>query len=392
MQQHGAARGCLKGAQPVVAVLKRSLPTKERSSGAQRPSQQQHAVTKSCKAVSTINRPASPALQQDIRMTSAQPRGQQTAEQLQDQQLFLAKAWNFLLGASGVFLFPYIPIFLQSHGLSPAQIGLLAALRPWLAAPVSMTMSALADKHKAHVKLLLASAALGALLRSSMPLVGGGVVLMALLLAGELVGAPTGVLGDATVLSNCKDPGDYGKQRQWGSIGFGLLSIPAGFIIQHTGITSAFLIYGVASVPLIYIGSKLAYKYPSADSISSSDQQSEDTEPAKAPTANTAGVLEPLLDESTDVLAAVAVRASAPSSAQELLMQPAVLLFLWRCLLAGFGFGVMGSYTFLYLKGLGAPETLMGLALMVRVEYSASLMLFLSLQHWWLVICCNNNI
>jgi MFS family permease len=52
---------------------------------------------------------------------------------------------------------------------------------------------------------------------------------------------------------------------------------------------------------------------------------------------------------------------------KQLLMQPQVLLFLWRCLLAGFGFGVMASYEFLYLKGLGAPETLMGTALLMSV-------------------------
>lgn len=69
----------------------------------------------------------------------------------------------------------------------------------------SMTASALADKHKAHVKLLLVSAALGALLRSSMPLADSAVLVMVMLLAGELIGAPTGVLGDSTVLSNCKD-------------------------------------------------------------------------------------------------------------------------------------------------------------------------------------------
>lgn len=173
------------------------------------------------------------------------------------QRCATLQMWNFLLGASGVFLFPYIPIFLQSRGLSSAQIGMLAALRPWLAAPIrcgfhtqqwpmswqklimqllvtisptrvhpadllassrnaagshlmlccccpySMTTSALADQHKVHVKLLLASAALGALIRSSMPLADSATILVIMLLAGELIGAPTGVLGDSTVLSNC---------------------------------------------------------------------------------------------------------------------------------------------------------------------------------------------
>lgn len=48
-----------------------------------------------------------------------------------------------------------------------------------------------------------------------------------------------------------------------------------------------------------------------------------------------------------------------------LLRQPAVLLFLWRCLLLGLGMGVMANYEFLWLKQLGAPETLMGFAIAV---------------------------
>jgi hypothetical protein len=50
----------------------------------------------------------------------------------------------------------------------------------------------------------------------------------------------------------------------------------------------------------------------------------------------------------------------------QLLQQPAVVSFLWKCLLMGFGLGVMGTYEFLWLKQLGAPETLMGMALLVR--------------------------
>lgn len=93
MQHQRAARGCcVQRAQPtVVAVLKRSLQAKEPSS--QRHSHAQHVVANAYKAVSTTSRPAEPALQQSSRReeTSAQPAGQQTDEQLQDHQLFLAK-------------------------------------------------------------------------------------------------------------------------------------------------------------------------------------------------------------------------------------------------------------------------------------------------------------
>lgn len=96
-------------------------------------------------------------------------------------------------------------MFLASRGMSSAQIGMLAALRPWLAAPASMATSALADKHKLHAKLLLATCVVSCMLRSSLPLTDSTAALFVMLLVAEVAGAPVGVLGDSTVLSNCKD-------------------------------------------------------------------------------------------------------------------------------------------------------------------------------------------
>ena len=54
-----------------------------------------------------------------------------------------------------------------------------------------------------------------------------------------------------------------------------------------------------------------------------------------------------------------------PAGLMQLLADPSVLVFLWRCVVMGFGLGVLGTYEFLYLKQLGAPETLIGMALLV---------------------------
>jgi hypothetical protein len=69
-------------------------------------------------------------------------------------------------------------------------------------------------------------------------------------------------------------------------------------------------------------------------------------------------------------VASAVVPAGAASQQQQqqvsgLLSQPYVLLFLWRCLFLGLGMGVMSNYEFLWLKQLGAPETLMGFAIAV---------------------------
>jgi cyanate permease len=119
-----------------------------------------------------------------------------------------------LSGSSGAFVVPYIPLLLSQHGMSATQIGLLAALRPFLAAPSQMAASSAADKRKIHVQLLLVAAVVSCALRASLPLADSIVLLFVLLLASEAIGAPVNVLADSTVLSNCKDVSGWLARHQ----------------------------------------------------------------------------------------------------------------------------------------------------------------------------------
>lgn len=277
------------------------------------------------------------------------------------QQLLLAKAWNFVAGSSGVFLFPYINLYLAQRGLSSAQIGLLAALRTWIAAPLSLAATAASDRYKVHKQLLLLACIASCGLRSSLPLVSGPGLLFAALLLSDLLGAPVNVLADATVLSNCNEAAgeSYGKQRQWGSIGFGLSSLPAGWLIGQTGLTCCFLVYGLASLPLIAVTSLMQYNYRGATAAVAAAAGSE------IPT-NGATQQKPQQKQKQST-AEAGGQGMQQQQMSGLLRQPAVLLFLWRCLLLGLGMGVMANYEFLWLKQLGAPETLMGFAIAVSV-------------------------
>lgn len=117
----------------------------------------------------------------------------------------LLQGWNFLAGASGVFLFPYLNLYLAQRGLTSAQIGLLAAFRTWCSAPVSLAATAASDRLKIHKQLLLAACLVSCALRSSLPLLGSTGLLFGVLLLADLLGAPVGVLADSTVLSNCNE-------------------------------------------------------------------------------------------------------------------------------------------------------------------------------------------
>lgn len=152
----------------------------------------------------------------------------------------------------------------------------------------------------------------------------------------------------------------YGKQRQWGSIGFGLASLPAGWLIDQTSLTSCFLVYGLASLPLLAITSQMRYNYKAASAVVAA---------AAAATPSAAAGDSNACNGQDRVAAAGQVGGSGAGQQQlsALLRQPAVLLFLWRCLLLGLGMGVMSNYEFLWLKQLGVPEALMGFAIAVSM-------------------------
>ncbi|KAF8067343.1 MFSD6 [Scenedesmus sp. PABB004] len=241
---------------------------------------------------------------------------------------------------------------LLERGLGPQALGLLAALRPLLAAPTGVGASRAADAARAHAPLLLAAAAASAALRSCAPLAGGGALLVGLLLAADVAGAPANVLADATIMSNCTSEGDYGAVRKWASIGWGLAALPAGWLVQHAGLSAAFVPYAACSLPLLAVGASLRYSYsPPAP------QPQPQPPPGRALAAARAA-------------APAARRGAAEPSApglRGLLAEPRVAVFLWFAGLSGFAMGHMATCNFIWLKELGAPETLMGLALLANV-------------------------
>jgi hypothetical protein len=159
------------------------------------------------------------------------------------------RSWYFLSSGSQVFFLPYLSLFLQRDlGFDPARVGcggasgreraakapagappervpaaptrrparrrLLQGLRPWLSAPSSLLLCALADRFGLHRAALIAGFVTSVALRGALALAPPSLAAVgALLLAAEVVAAPVGVIADASVVARCKADGDYGKQR-----------------------------------------------------------------------------------------------------------------------------------------------------------------------------------
>lgn len=114
-----------------------------------------------------------------------------------------------------VFFIPYLPLFLKKElGWEPWRVGLVQGLRPWISAPCSMLLCALADRLGVHRKLLIGCYVASAALRGSLALVRPDFgTVAALILLADVVASPVAVIADSSVVSKCTRDGDYGKQR-----------------------------------------------------------------------------------------------------------------------------------------------------------------------------------
>ncbi|KAG2482995.1 hypothetical protein HYH03_018120 [Edaphochlamys debaryana] len=194
----------------------------------------------------------------------------------------LPKAWYFLSAGSTVFLLPYLYPFFDSVGFGDAQLGVISALRPWLAAAASFALPALGDRLGCHKALMLVTFVAAAGLRLALwPLRGAGfVALLVVVLASDFLAAPAGVLADALVVAAAdRGGGSYGGQRLWGSVGWGGLAFGAGALLDAAGYGASFLMYGALTVPAVLVLMRL--KYDSCE-VSSAETEARGTAVAEA--------------------------------------------------------------------------------------------------------------
>lgn len=146
----------------------------------------------------------------------------------------------FYFGCLSLIL-PYLPLYYRRRGLQEQQIGLVAALRPWLSLPAGALWSGVADKSRRHRAVLLLTFACSVAVRLALSAGRSFAALTILSLVTEFFAAPVTIIADSAVLAACSHEGEYGRQRLWGAIGWGVCSAVAGLLITHVGIYAAFL-------------------------------------------------------------------------------------------------------------------------------------------------------
>ncbi len=234
--------------------------------------------------------------------------------------MLLPKSFYFFNYAAWAALFPFLPLFYQQAGLNGYQIGLLTGIPPLTTVISGPIWGGLGDYTHQYKRLLIV-AVVGVLASVYGMLHAQTFAALApLVVAYAFFLAPVIPMVDHTTVELLGErKSQYGKQRLWGSIGWGISAPIIGVVAERAGLSWGF--FGFLAlyfcVLLVILG---------------------------LPVRKT--------------------RLGIPfwSGLRDLLSNRQLALFLLIVLVGGTGFAVASNFLFLHLEWLGASRTLMGIS------------------------------
>lgn len=240
-----------------------------------------------------------------------------------DRALLVPKAFYFCYFAASSSLLPFLALYYHESGLSGGQIGILVSLSPiitWLAAPF---WGALADNTRQY-RLILTTTIIGtAFTAGLLGWVSGFLLLLPVVVVYAFFCAPIIPLVDNGVMTMLGERSRlYGRQRVWGSIGWGISAAAAGLLVDRFGQGVSFYIYIFFFIILAFISTKFR-------------------------------------------MSSGAIRLPFWQGMRALVGNRALIIFLVTTLFASMGSAIVNNYVFIYLKDLGASGALLGISLTV---------------------------
>ena len=231
------------------------------------------------------------------------------------------KAVYYFYYAALACLVPFMSLYYQEQGMSPAQIGLLAGIIPlvsWGSAPLWGGIADARQRHRAVLLLGIAGiwlAVVGLFFADTFP-----EMLLSVVAYAFFIG-PIVPLVDNAVLSLLGDNrAGYGRVRLWGSLGWASAATLIGLVLERAGLDWAF--YGFLA--LMAINFVISARLPLG--------------------------------------AVVGARQAYRSGLGVLARNGRFVLLLLTSVVFGITMGILLSYQVLYLEELGASRTLMALA------------------------------
>ncbi|HUX51637.1 MAG TPA: major facilitator superfamily domain-containing protein 6 [Spirochaetia bacterium] len=230
-------------------------------------------------------------------------------------------AFYFLFYAAGASLSPFLVIFYQSKGLEPGDMGLLGAIPPVMMLLGAPLWSSIADAFDSH-RTLFGIATCGAIV--AVGVLSRMIVLQWIALsvaAYAFFASPVMPLVDSATLIMLGDRRDtYGHIRLWGALGWGIAAPLVGALVQQSGLMWPFAGYIAFMIVGLFVGMKLP-------------------------------------------LSRVRIPSTFRHGVHSILTSGRWRLFLFIVFVCGVGLSAVSVFLFLYMKQLGASETVMGLAL-----------------------------
>jgi PPP family 3-phenylpropionic acid transporter len=155
-----------------------------------------------------------------------------------------AKGFYLFYFAAAAALFPFIALYYEQVGLSFPQIGLLAGMPPLITLLSAPLWGGLADVTRQHHRLL--GLAICGTLIAVLALSGIAVFhwLVPVVFVYAFFAAPIMPLIDSTVIDLLGERrSQYGKQRLWGALGWGVAAPVVGLLVERTSLQWAFYSY-----------------------------------------------------------------------------------------------------------------------------------------------------
>lgn len=237
--------------------------------------------------------------------------------------MIVARAFYFVFFGAVACLVPFLTLHYQGLGLSGREIGFLTGIVPLITMFSASIWSMLSDASGKHRPLFLAAITGTWLSVVLMSQASTFLVLIPIVAVYAFFIAPIIPLVDNAVMAMLgAGSAEYGRQRVWGSYGWGIAGVIIGLIIQRSGLQWAFIGYLALWLVLLVVGARLPMDVSSAGSRFWQELRT-------------------------------------------LLANRNWILFLAVALFEGLSLGIFLNFLFLYLDEVGTSRTIMGLTLMM---------------------------
>jgi PPP family 3-phenylpropionic acid transporter len=251
-----------------------------------------------------------------------------------DRALLFPKAAYFFYFGGMASLMPFLPLYYEQIGLSGRQIGLLLSIPPLMMLFSAPLFGGLADATQRHKRLLNLAIIMVAVAITGLFLGANFFWLIPVVMVYAFFMAPIMPLVDRTTLELLGPrKNQYGKQRLWGALGWGVAAPVAGLLVEDGGLSWAF--YSFLSFWFILL--LTSFRLPVSQN---------------------------------------SIKNEFWRGLRLLLTNRQWAIFLTVIFFSGAGMAVIHNYFFLYLNELGASSTLMGFSLSIATVSELAIMYY----------------